>query len=275
MRISAVITFHNREQFIEEALQSVWSQTRPADEVIIVDDGSTAQAAQFLDKIAGPAKVVHLPKNQGTSVARNTGIARATGELIAFLDDDDIWLPDKLRIQAEYMEAHPEVSASHTGVIGFYQDGSEKTYNKKPSPLTVPDCLSISHITPPSLMMRAESLRKLNGFDAGFRYLEDLELQIRMVAAGHRVDFLPILLCRFRRQQHGNISGSARNHFLGWQAVLRKHRSIYAQYWGMRRARAHMLRVVGSRSRGIQGALIRAAAVVMSINLGFPKSLFK
>jgi teichuronic acid biosynthesis glycosyltransferase TuaG len=273
MRISAVITFHNRQQFIEETLQSVLSQTRPADEVTIVDDGSTPQAAEFLDKIAGAATVVHLPENRGVSVARNAGIEHSTGELIAFLDDDDIWLPDKLRIQAEYMESHPEVSASHTGVVVFDEGGSERVYNDKPSPLKVADCLSISHIVPSSLMMRKDALGMLGGFDTEFRYHEDLELQIRMVAAGHRVDFLPIPLCRFRRQQHGNISGYAKTHYLGWNALLRKHRSTYARYWGMRRARAHMLRVVASRSRGIRGALIRAAAALMSINRGFPGGL--
>jgi teichuronic acid biosynthesis glycosyltransferase TuaG len=267
VRVSAVITFHNRQQFIEETLQSVLSQTRPADEVIIVDDGSTPQAAQFLDKIAGPAKVLHLPKNLGSAGARNAGVEHATEELIAFLDDDDIWLPDKLRIQAEYMEAHPEVSASHTGIVVFYGDGSEKVYNDKPNPLTVEDSLSISHIVPSSLMIRREQLRMLGGFDAGIREHEDLELQIRMVAAGHRVDFLPIPLSRFRRQGQGNKCQYVRNQYLGWRDVVRKHRSIYERHWGMRRTRAHMLRAVGSRSRGIPGFLIRVVAGI--IGAGF------
>lgn len=107
-RISAVIPAYNCRAYIGRAIESVLAQTRPADEIIVVDDGSTdgtnAEIERYKDRI------IHIrQENLGASEARNAGIRRATGDWIAFLDGDDEWLPDKLRKQEDLLERHPEL----------------------------------------------------------------------------------------------------------------------------------------------------------------------
>ncbi|MCB1713751.1 MAG: glycosyltransferase family 2 protein, partial [Candidatus Competibacteraceae bacterium] len=97
--ISVIIPAHNRAHTLPRALDSVLAQTRPADEVILVDDGSTDDTAALLQAHYPTVRYLHQP-NQGVSAARNSGIRLARGDWIALLDSDDAWLPHKLACQA-------------------------------------------------------------------------------------------------------------------------------------------------------------------------------
>jgi len=107
IRISVVIPAYNAEKYIQRCLDSVLAQTHPADEIIVVDDGSTDHTAEKV-KLYGPAVRYLYQKNAGASVARNTGIQAARHEWIAFLDADDEWLPRKLELQVRLLEENPE-----------------------------------------------------------------------------------------------------------------------------------------------------------------------
>jgi glycosyltransferase involved in cell wall biosynthesis len=105
--ISVIITVYNREAYLAEAIESALAQTRPAAEIIVVDDGSTDRTGEIARSYA---KVSCLTQeNRGIGGARNSGLARATGDLIAFLDSDDAWTPRKLELQAAALELHPEL----------------------------------------------------------------------------------------------------------------------------------------------------------------------
>jgi glycosyltransferase involved in cell wall biosynthesis len=108
MRISVVIPTYNNERHLSRAIDSVLAQSRPAEEIIVVDDGSTDRtpeiAAAYGDKIRYLRQ-----ENAGASAARNTGIQAAACEWIAFLDADDEWLPNKLQRQTEHLQRHPEL----------------------------------------------------------------------------------------------------------------------------------------------------------------------
>ena len=110
--VSVVIPFYNRSRCVGDAVASIAAQTFPIHETIIVDDGSRQDEAAALDRIAASAgvavQVVRLPHNRGACVARNVGIARATGSYIAMLDCDDLWMPDKLHKQMRFLAEHPE-----------------------------------------------------------------------------------------------------------------------------------------------------------------------
>src|SRR5262252_2921063 len=93
--VSVVIPFFNASRTIDEAIDSVRHQTRPADEVVVVDDGSNPDEAEALARHAADVTLIRLPRNGGPSVARNIGIVAARGEWIAFLDADDLWTCDK------------------------------------------------------------------------------------------------------------------------------------------------------------------------------------
>ena len=116
MRISVVIPAYNAEQTLEETLDSVVGQTCAPDEVIIVDDGSTDQTKD----VAARHKLAHQlvrTANCGAAAALNTGVKASTGDVIAFLDADDLWTPRKLELQRAAMEADPSIDL----VMGHYE----------------------------------------------------------------------------------------------------------------------------------------------------------
>jgi glycosyltransferase involved in cell wall biosynthesis len=107
--ISAVIPAYNSEKHIVRAIESVLRQTRPADEIIVVDDGSADGTADQVRKFGDQVHLI-TQKNAGASAARNAGIEAARGNWIAFLDADDEWLPEKLKLQIEHLRRHPDLT---------------------------------------------------------------------------------------------------------------------------------------------------------------------
>ena len=109
MRISVLITTYNRAHLVGEAIDSVLAQTRPADEIVLIDDGSTdgtpARLAAYGDRITVVRK-----ENGGISSARNAGLRRATGDWVTFLDDDDVWYPNRLEVlDRDLRAADPDI----------------------------------------------------------------------------------------------------------------------------------------------------------------------
>lgn len=108
MRISVVIPVYNGEQFIARALDSVLAQSYPIHEVIVVNDGSRDRTADVLSGFGNRIHTISIP-NGGVSHARNVGISECTGEIVAFLDADDVWDVNKLQVQVAVFQKHPEV----------------------------------------------------------------------------------------------------------------------------------------------------------------------
>lgn len=104
---SVIVPVYNSERYLEETLQSIFNQDYQPIEVIVVDDGSTDGSARITKSFKNIRYIYQT--NQGPSAARNTGITVAQGDFIAFLDSDDMWLPDKLSLQVNYLLNHPEV----------------------------------------------------------------------------------------------------------------------------------------------------------------------
>ena len=116
-KVSVVLTTFNRADKVSQALESVLSQSHPADEVIVVDDGSQDSTQEVLAKFGDAINVVWQP-NKGVAASRNAGAKKATGALIAFIDDDDIWYPWKLELQIKIMKALPQIAMLSTNVDG-------------------------------------------------------------------------------------------------------------------------------------------------------------
>ena len=125
MTITVVIPAYNAGKYIARTIDSVLAQTRPADEIIVVDDGSTDDTAEQVGKYEGKVSYIHQ-QNAGASVARNTGIEAATGDWIAFLDGDDEWLPDNLKYQSELIARNPDLAWTAANFICCYCDEDRK-----------------------------------------------------------------------------------------------------------------------------------------------------
>ena len=113
MKISVVIPAYNAERCIARAIRSVLAQTRPAKEIVVVDDGSTDGTAEAVRAFGDAVRLIQQP-NAGASVARNTGIEAAIGDWIAFIDADDEWLPQKLQLQAVFHQQYSNLKWSYT-----------------------------------------------------------------------------------------------------------------------------------------------------------------
>ena len=115
MKISVIIPAYNAEKHVARAIESVLAQTRPADEIIVIDDGSTDGTADVIRSFGDRVILIQQP-NAGVSVARNTGINAATGDWIAFLDADDEWRPEKLKLQTDHLARNPDLKWTFTNL---------------------------------------------------------------------------------------------------------------------------------------------------------------
>ncbi len=122
--VSVVIPVFNGERYVAAAIDSVLGQTRPADEIIVVDDGSSDATGAVLSKYSGEINVICQP-NRGGADATNQGIAAASGAILSFLDADDLWMPSKLATQMTWLSTHPETEAVFGHVQQFISDDLE------------------------------------------------------------------------------------------------------------------------------------------------------
>ncbi len=106
--VSVIIPAYNSEQYIRRAIDSVLAQTHPASEIIVVDDGSTDNTCEMVQRYGPPVRYLYQA-NAGPGAARNTGIQAAKGEWIAFLDSDDEWAPEKLQVQLDLLHRNPDL----------------------------------------------------------------------------------------------------------------------------------------------------------------------
>ncbi|MEP6774920.1 MAG: glycosyltransferase family A protein, partial [Chloroflexota bacterium] len=138
MKISAVITAYNYAGFLPAAIESVLEQTRPADEIVVVDDGSTDDTALIVARYAARGVRYVYKANGGAGSARNRGIRETSGDLIAFLDGDDSWVADKLSAQLAHIEQNPGVGLVTGSEWQVYSSGAQPYLLRRP-PVAVAD----------------------------------------------------------------------------------------------------------------------------------------
>lgn len=180
-RISVIIPTYNREWCVLEAVDSVRSQTYTDFEVIVVDDGSTDNTNRRLEAASDAIRLLRQD-NKGVSAARNSGAALARGQWLAFLDSDDLWLPEKLAWQYEYIETHPDVVICQTEEY-WYRNGrrvNPKKRHQKPSGMFFTASLSLCLVSPSAVMIRKDVFEAFGGFDISLPACEDYDLWLRI-----------------------------------------------------------------------------------------------
>ncbi len=184
MNISVIIPSYNRAQLLPRAVNSVLEQTLPAQEIIIVDDGSTDNTAETLTKQFPQCRYIEQP-NQGVSAARNRGIEVATGEWLAFLDSDDEWLASKLEAQRNLLQHHPEIKICHTEEI-WIRNGKRVNQMKKHTKSgghIFQNCLPLCVISPSSVVIHRSLFAEIGTFDEDLPACEDYDLWLRICAS--------------------------------------------------------------------------------------------
>ena len=186
--VSVVVPTHNRRRFLQACLRSVLAQEGVDLEVIVVDDGSTDDTPAMMQSIRDPrVRGVRHSRSRGSSAARNTGIRSARGRWVAFVDDDDLWAPTKLRRQISAGEAADAVLV-YCGAFTFV-DGCDSVLADRPvpSPLGIRDEVLTANPFPggtSAQLARREALITLGGFDERLPDLEDWDLWIRLTEHG-------------------------------------------------------------------------------------------
>lgn len=267
-KISVVIPYYNAKDYFQECFDSVYEQSFPPYEIIVVDDASQPEHAQFLDQFETKATIIHLEHNAGAGEARNVGLRAATGNWVAFQDADDLWEANKLEQQVRFLSSNADCAGCHTGVTTFDDTGDKATYCDKPSPLSLADLVKSSHVTPPSFLVRKSILDQLKGFDTNFRCSEDYELTFRIVQAGYQIGFVPEALIRVRRSGHGNLSSNGFRTFKYHVKLVMKHRQAFLAQGGYRVIRhflAKSLAESGGKMGGLKGRLLYYLGRVLAV----------
>jgi glycosyltransferase involved in cell wall biosynthesis len=195
--VTCIVPVFNSERFLGEALDSILAQGYPHREILVVDDGSTDDTPSVLDAFRSQVQVLRQ-ENAGPSVARNRGMEEGRGAYFAFLDSDDLWVRDKLRLQLECLAEDPDLGFCAGHVESFWIPELEDEARRLRDH---PYHRERPHFIPSTIMVRRGVVERIGGFDPELRHGEDTDWVMRMMADGVRHEMVPKLLVR--RRQHG------------------------------------------------------------------------
>lgn len=182
--VSVVLTTRDRAALVMEAVQSVLEQSRPADEIIVVDDGSQDETCTLLHALGAGIRIIRHPQPLGVSAARNRGIAVASSRWLAFLDSDDLWKRDKLARQLAALQANPEMLICYTDEE-WRRDGlwmNQGARHRKRSGWIYRDCLPLCIISPSSVIIERSVFAESGLFDESLPACEDYDLWLRITS---------------------------------------------------------------------------------------------
>jgi glycosyltransferase involved in cell wall biosynthesis len=201
--ISVIIPVYNGERYLAESIQSVLAQTPLPDEIIVVDDGSTDATAQIVADLAETASIpirYSYQTNQGPAAARNTGIRFARGDVLAFQDADDVWLPEKLAVQTALLHQHSDAQA----VIGYSQLLFDSNHHDETDPqLRRPGLILLLQAG----IFRRAVFERIGDFDPGLRVGEDADWFLRALEQSIEMVVHPEIVIIYRRHA-ANLTGS-------------------------------------------------------------------
>jgi glycosyltransferase involved in cell wall biosynthesis len=276
-RVSVIIPCYNRSQVIGRAVRSVLQQTYPNLEIIVVDDGSSdsTETEEAIRKLGDERiSLLCLASNQGGAAARNIGAARATGELVAFLDSDDEWLPEKLEVQVRLLECLNESSGSwlvgcRADVRTFGEKSALWPVHLKGDARSVGDYLFVDRgfLQTSSFVMTKSDFMDVQ-FSEDLRRHQDFDFLLRWDSRGWRIriaeevlyilhwedyhisqrGFIPDVTVRFLEDYRPYLSPSAQSNFIYCHLIGR----LFS--YGRRKEALQSLRLLGFSFRLLTGA---------------------
>lgn len=204
--VSVIIPVYNRTFSIRDAVESVLIQSIKPSEIIVIDDGSSFNMASYLKNYMHHIRLIKLNENKGVSFARNTGIKAASGEYIAFLDSDDLFLPEKLEYQINYM-AENNLLISHTDEFWYRKDrwANQGKSNKRYGGYIFDKILDKCRISPSSLIVHKSVFDEAGYFNEDLRVCEDYEISLRF-ALKYKIGYLEKKLIIKRAVEENSLS---------------------------------------------------------------------
>lgn len=201
--VSVIIPVYNGARFLRAALESVFAQTYRPFEVIVVDDGSTDDTGKIAQGF--PEVRYFVQENQGVAAARNVGVEAAHGEFFAFLDQDDLWAPEKLELQVDHLLSHPDLGYTLTQQQFFLEPGATLP------PWFRKELLAAVHTgwVLGTLVVRRTTFEQVGNFVTGYSAANDSDWYFRAKAAAIPMAVVPELLL-LKRIHEANDSGRAK-----------------------------------------------------------------
>ena len=223
--VSVIIHTYNNEKFIAETIESVLNQTYKDYEIIVVDDGSvdgTRDALQpYMQKIR-----YHYKENGGIASAKNTGIRLSKTEFIAFLDHDDLWVPDKLKLQMEYFNQNPQVGLVYAKYTSFRGDKELRTKPEKGySGWIFKELLSKSFMQTSTVMVKRECLNAVGPYDESFSLGDEYDMFLR-ISKRFQCGFIDKGLTRYRAHD----TNASKDNFLFDKENLGVYKKTYNNF---------------------------------------------
>lgn len=207
--ISVLMPAYNAGQFIGTAINSILNQTEQNFELVIINDGSTDSTAQIINQFNDKRiRYVANNKNEGIVFTLNKGIAEARSEFIARQDADDVSMPTRFEKQLLYMQANSDCALLGTARARMNEHGTLHTYASSPKVIANPTLIDLAArniFVHGSVMMRANALQKIDGYNSTFQHCEDYELWMRFLVNGYQAAILPERLYALR-EHRGQIS---------------------------------------------------------------------
>lgn len=223
LRVSCVVPVFNGDRFLAETLDSIIAQSQPPFEIIVVDDGSIDDTPDVVARYRERVRY-QRQENAGPGAARNAGLHLANGDLIGFLDADDLWHPDKLARQSSRFTARPELGISLTRAHNFWVP--ELAHEEEQLRGSLATAMSIG-----SLVARRSVFDRIGPFDATARHKDVIGWLIRASHEGVAVEALPEVLV-YRRVHQSNMSrhrgGEDANELLALAKILVDSRKLRA-----------------------------------------------
>lgn len=233
MAVSIVIPTFRRPDYLDRLLKSISLQTYQDFEIIIVDDNSPNwnKYREVIDRykaIFTNFHVIHKKTNKGAPDSRNIGIRNAKHALIALVDDDDEWMPEKLALQVSFMNQEPvSTGLLFTGArVHFDDKDEEKLWLPNSSVYSLNDLLKECFIPSPTVMVRAEAINNAGLFDTSFLSCQDWDMWLRISQAGYAIKAIDQPLAIYHKHSAPSI-GTSKNSLQGYYKIYTKHGSYY------------------------------------------------
>ena len=227
MDVSVVIPSYNQGRFIAESVESALSQTLPPSEVIVVEDGSTDETSRVLSGFGSRVRTIHHSENRGLAATRNTGIAAASGDVVAFLDADDVWLPRKLELQVARLSADPGLGLVCCAVEEVDATGRQLSVRRGGAEGWIaPDLArydgTLVYAAGSTAFVPRHVFDRVGTFDTALTTSQDWDLCFR-IAVSYRVGFVPEVLVRYRIHgggMHHSVELMERNMLLAFDKAF-------------------------------------------------------
>lgn len=196
MKISIVTPSFNQGKFLEQTIQSVLNQDYASIEYIIIDGGSTDESVDIIRRYEKHLAYWTSEKDRGQAHAINKGLEKATGDIFAFINSDDLYLPGAFRAVAEYFRMNPSCEWL-CGETMFFGPARDTVLAPTEVPKTAAHALSWAYKAPqPGMFWKREIVK--DGFQERWRYCFDNELYVRLLIRGHKCEYLPVPLAAYR-----------------------------------------------------------------------------